>query len=83
MSGMSRKERGYNPSEELINTTNTYVRRVEKIFKNLANPIEWLSFLHHGVPLLASGKEKESVSIHMILKYCFYLIDHFQINILI
>ncbi len=28
-----------------------------------------------------SGKEKESVSMHMILKYCFYLIDHFQINI--
>ena len=28
------KERGYNPSEELMHTTNNYVRRVEEIFKN-------------------------------------------------
>ena len=46
------KERGYNPSKALIHTTNTYVRRVEKIFKNLPKPIEWLSFLHHDLPIL-------------------------------
>jgi hypothetical protein len=46
------KERGYNPSKELKHTTNTYVRRVEKIFKNLSKPLEWLSFLHHDLPLV-------------------------------
>ena len=30
------KERGYNPSKELIHTTNRYVRRVEKIFTKLS-----------------------------------------------
>ena len=52
MSGMSRKERGYNPSKELMHTTNTYVRRLEEIFKNLPKPLEWLSFLNHDLPLV-------------------------------
>ena len=33
------KERGYNPSKELMHTTNRYVRRVEKIFKKLPKPL--------------------------------------------
>ena len=32
------KERAYNPSKELIHTTNRYVRRVEKIFIKLSMP---------------------------------------------
>ena len=46
------EERGYNPNKELRRTSNTYVRRVEKIFKNLPKPLEWLSFLYHDIPIL-------------------------------
>jgi hypothetical protein len=35
-----------------MHTTNRYIRRVEKIFKKLPKPIEWLSFLHHDLPIL-------------------------------
>jgi hypothetical protein len=35
-----------------MHTTNRYVRRVEKIFKKLPKPIEWLSFLHCDLPIL-------------------------------
>ena len=34
-----------------MHTTNTYVRRVEKIIKKLPKPIECLTFLHHDLPL--------------------------------
>ncbi len=46
------KERGYNASKELRHTSHKFVRRVEKIFKNLPNTLEWLSFLNHDLPLL-------------------------------
>jgi len=52
------KERGYNPSKELIQTSNKFVRRVEKIFKILPKPMEWLSFLNHDLPLLMDFCEK-------------------------
>jgi hypothetical protein len=48
---MSRKERGYNPNKELRRTTNTYVRRVEEIFKNLPKSLDWQSFYVHDLPL--------------------------------
>ncbi len=46
------KERGYNVSEELRHTSHKFVRRVEKIFKNLPKPLEWQSFYNHDLPLL-------------------------------
>jgi hypothetical protein len=39
------------PPKELKHTTNRYVRRVEKIFKNMLNHMEWLSFLNYNLPL--------------------------------
>jgi len=35
-----------------MHTTNTYVRRVEEIFKNLPKHLEWLSFLHYDLSIL-------------------------------
>jgi len=46
------KERGYNPSRELIHTAHKFMRRVDQIFKNLPKPVEWLSFLNNDLPLL-------------------------------
>jgi len=46
------KERGYNVSEELRHTSHKFVRRVEKIFKNLPKSLEWLFFYNHDFPLL-------------------------------
>jgi len=58
------KERGYNVSEEIRNTSNKFVGRVETIFANLPNPLEWLSFLNHDLPLLMDFcKEVQEVSI--------------------
>ena len=46
------KERGYRVKGKTRQTSNTYVGRVDKIFKNLPKPLEWLSFLHHSLPIL-------------------------------
>ena len=46
------KERGYNISEEIRHTSNKFVGRVEKIFKNLPKPLEWRSFYNNDLPLL-------------------------------
>jgi len=58
------KERGYNVSEEIRHTSNKFVGRVENIFANLPKPLEWLSFLNHGFPLLMDFcEEVQEVSI--------------------
>ncbi len=58
------KERGYNPSRELIHTAHKFMRRVDQIFKNLPKPVEWLSFLNNDLPLLMDiCKEVQEVSI--------------------
>ena len=38
------KERGYNASKESRHTSHKFVRRVEKIFKNLPKSLKWRSF---------------------------------------
>ena len=48
------QERRYDVSKEIRHTSNKFVGRVEKIFKNLPKPMEWLSFLNHDLPLLLS-----------------------------
>ncbi|GAG25795.1 unnamed protein product, partial [marine sediment metagenome] len=58
------KERGYNPSRELIHTAHKFMRRVDQIFKNLPKPVEWLSFLNNDLPLLMDiCKEVQDISI--------------------
>jgi len=58
------KERGYNVSKELRQTSNKFVRRVEKIFENLPKRLEWLSFLNHDLPILMDiCEEVQKVSI--------------------
>ena len=46
------RERGFNPAKEAKQTSHKFVGRVEKIFKNLPNPLEWRSFFNHDLPLL-------------------------------
>ncbi len=37
--------------------SNKFVGQVEKIFKNLPKPLEWLSFLNHDLPILMNTSE--------------------------
>jgi len=46
------KERGYRANEEIRHTSHKFVRRVEKIFKNLPKSLEWRSFYIKDLPLL-------------------------------
>lgn len=46
------KERRYNSSKELIHTSHKFVRRIEKVFKNLPKPLEWQSFYVHDLTVL-------------------------------
>lgn len=46
------RERGFNPAKETKQTSNKFVGRIEDIFKNLSNPLGWLSFFNHDLPLL-------------------------------
>jgi len=58
------KERGYNISEEIRHTSNKFIGSVERIFKNLSKPMEWLSFLNNDLPLLIDFcEEVQEVSI--------------------
>ena len=58
------RERGFNPVKETKETSNKFIGRVEKIFKNLPKPLEWLSFLNHDLPILLSTcKEVQDTSI--------------------
>ncbi len=57
------RERGFNPAKEAKQTSHKFVGRVEKIFKNLPNPLEWRSFFNHDLPLLMDFcKEVREVS---------------------
>ena len=58
MSGMSSKERGYKVSEEIRQTSNKCIGRVEKIFKNLHKSLEWQSFYRHGLRILMDVPEE-------------------------
>jgi hypothetical protein len=58
MSGMSNKERGYKVSEEIRQTSNKFIGRVEKIFKNLPKSLEWRSFYNHDLPLVVDFCEE-------------------------
>ncbi len=58
------KERGFNVSEEIKHTSNKFIGRVEKIFKNLPKPLEWLSFMNNDLPILMDiSKEVQKISI--------------------
>jgi len=46
------KERGYSPKRELKQTAHKFMRRIEKIFKNLPKPLEWLSFFNNDLRIL-------------------------------
>jgi len=62
------KERGYNVSEELRHTSHKFMRRVEKILKNLPKQLEWLSFLNNDLPILMDiSEEVQKVSIQKSL----------------
>ena len=58
------KIRGSKVSKKADLLFNKSVKHVEKIFKNLSKPLEWLSFLNNGLPLLVDiCKEVQAVSI--------------------
>jgi len=46
------RERGFSPEKKTEETSNKFIRRVEKIFNNLSNPMDWLSFFKNDLPLL-------------------------------
>jgi hypothetical protein len=46
------QDRGYDVNEEIINTSNKFIGRVEAIFRNLPKILEWLSFLHNDLSIL-------------------------------
>ena len=46
------KERGYKVSKEIGQTSNKFIGRVEKSFKNLPKPLECLTFLNNDLPLV-------------------------------
>jgi len=45
-------ERGFISKDVTKETSNKFVRRIEKIFKSLPNPLDWQSFFKHDLPLL-------------------------------
>lgn len=46
------KNRGSQVSKEAEQLLNKFVQQVEKIFKNLPKPLDWLSFLNHDLPFV-------------------------------
>ena len=58
------KERGSDVSVHSKSLSNKFIGQVEKIFKNLSNPMEWLSFLNNDLPILMDiSQEVREVSI--------------------
>jgi len=45
-------KRGFNATEQTIQTSNKFIGRVQKTFKNLPKPLEWPSFYLNDLPLL-------------------------------
>ena len=52
------KEGGYNVSDEIKCTSNKFIGRVEKIFKNLSKFLEWRSFYSNDLPILMDFYEE-------------------------
>ena len=46
------KERGFNVTNDIKQTSRKFAGRVAKIFKNLPKPLEWRSFYRHDLPIL-------------------------------
>ena len=58
------QERGSSVSRQSKGLSNKFIGQVEKIFKNLPKPMEWLSFLNNDLPLLIDFcEEVQEVSI--------------------
>ena len=58
------KERRFNVSEEINRTSNKFIGRVIKIFKNLPKSLEWRSFYINDLPILMDiYKEVQKISI--------------------
>ena len=58
------KGRGSTFTHETGRLSNKFVGQVEKIFKKLPKPLEWLSFLNHDLPILMDiSEEVQNVSI--------------------
>ena len=57
------EELGYEIAPQARLTSHKFMESVEKIFKNLPNPLEWLSFWDNDLPLLVDiCKEVQEVS---------------------
>ncbi|MBL7203632.1 MAG: hypothetical protein ISS63_04790 [Desulfobacteraceae bacterium] len=46
------RERGFNLKKKTKDTSNKFIRRIERIFNNLPNQLEWQSFFKNDIPLL-------------------------------
>ena len=58
------KKRGSKASKKADLLFNKFIKQVEKNFKNLPKPMEWLSFFNHDLPLLIDFcEEVKEVSI--------------------
>ncbi len=58
------QERGSDVSDHSKTLSNKFIGQVEKIFKNLPKPMEWLSFLNNDLPILMDiSEEVKKVSI--------------------
>jgi len=64
----SSQERGSSVLRKSNSLSNKFIGQVERIFKNLPNPMEWLSFLNNGLPLLIDFcEEVQEVSTQLSL----------------
>jgi len=58
------EERGFNAREQTRRTSNKFIGRIQKTFKNLPKPMEWLSFYLNDLPLLIDFcEEVQDISI--------------------
>jgi len=46
------KDRGYEISDQVTMTSHKFMGRVEQMFRNLPNPLEWRTFYNNDLPLL-------------------------------
>ena len=46
------KDRGYEISDQVTMTSHKFMGRVEQMFRNLPNPLEWRAFYNNDLPLL-------------------------------
>jgi hypothetical protein len=63
------QERGSSVSRQSKGLSNKFIGQVEKIFKNLPKPLEWLLVFNHDLPLLMDFcEEVQEVSIQPQLR---------------